>query len=612
MSICVIHRYLSSCRAKSRVLTGMDHVQLESGGPRQRHPAAYRVMVASGRGGGSTSLSGGDSTFVPAGALNAPTPVIPRESLTRRREPMGNTYLTKKIDFKALFMFVNTVINGTILVIVLVLVAWVLNNKAVVVQAYSALSARAVPFEQTARNVNDIMKALRTVYGDELFKGSIPASEDPPPPDTDDGSIIISAQELRCRDARGTRQWYRMKCDELSPKDGGARSSVQEGFVNVEIARTAVHMFKTFETIMSQVAKSKSVQVVTGAVKNADKMATSPQVVSLISTVSAAVQHPEAKTFAFQTVSILSHIEKVVLPIIDVLADEIRDEIEALMEDAEQGYAHALFRKYLLEWADIMHKVGVGLRNMVVWYQDGGPSDAASLLNDLVLMGKELVESPAAKSFVQVVEAIDWKETGQELRNTARDITAIVSEVRQANSVEAVDGLVRSLGRLLKDPSTTRAIAMLPGVVANITALAARNSSQTLVREGSRFLTQMGMVLAQAEVSHAVERSADFMGVLRTALGGLVDGGLHVELGQIDGTSSSSSSSSHADQYRHQSGGASQPHQQVSKETGPLEETVGNHAGNPRLVVPHYKGIEPESDRHNPNYHRKRRPNRST
>ncbi len=484
---------------------------------------------------------------------------------------------------------------ATILLIVLIIAGWLINNRAVIVDTAYTVTTRMEPIEETLRNVNAIMRTLRSVYGDEAFRGNIPVCGEPPDSGGGGGPDDGSIDTLPSDGKGGIASWL--------------RSADQELWINEEMARSAVRMFKAVQGILSQTEESHTIEVVTGTVQHVDGIMTSPQIGSLIDAMSQVVQHPDANAFAAQTVAILSHLESAILPVLDVLAGEIRAEIERLMEAAEEDGAHDLFREWLLEVGDVVHKAATGFSDIVVWYRNGGPQNAVMLTNDLILVLRDLVESPAAASLVVVLESIDWKETGHELHQTAMDVKAIVRTVREANTVEAVDQLMRAVGRVLADPATSKAVALLPGVVANATALLAKNSSQHMIAEASLMFQRLEAVLGQAEIAHAVERSAAFMGALQRILWALVQGGLHVELGELpnrvsgDGDDSASTTTTTERKDRGKTPGTPQIATSSSSSSSSSSSENPPSSG---FVLPHYQGIEPETDRRQRQQQRRR------
>jgi len=63
----------------------------------------------------------------------------------------------------------------------------------------------------------------------------------------------------------------------------------------------------------------------------------------------------------------------------------------------------------------------------------------------------------------------------------------------------------------------------------------ARPNAQRLIEHGSALMGRVDSVLGEAEASQTVQRTAEFLTTLRLVLGSLIEGGMHLEVGQPDG-----------------------------------------------------------------------------
>ena len=291
-------------------------------------------------------------------------------------------------------------------------------------------------------------------------------------------------------------------------------------------------VIRTILRLMDQMDTNKVFEVVARTVDHADKVISSPDTNLLLHAAAKAADNPMTQLVFTQGMDMMAHMQGVALPLIDAVAMELKEQLQALMESGDQAMTKANFQAMVRDLMRGISNVGSGLSQFVVWYRSGGPSDAAVLASELVATSRALIESPAAISLVEVLEHIDWKDTGASLKSAAHNGAAVLQAINQAGSIDATDRLVRALAGILEDPNTKKALALLPGIAANATALMAKPSAQALIKQTSRLMSRVDDVLGEAEEDRTVERAAEFLGTLRTVLGAMVNGGLHVELGQ--------------------------------------------------------------------------------
>jgi len=364
------------------------------------------------------------------------------------------------------------------------------------------VSQRLVVVENLARNVNDATQVMRRALGEHSL-------DEPDTPARNIGD-----------DDTGWRNWLE------------DRGTDQEALITNNAAQTIVRGVRTLVRISEQIESSKLMAAGAKFVDHADQVLTGPEMTHIIQAVDTAVQHPQAQSVASQTMDLVAHVESAVLPVVDALAIEIRQRISELLEGGPNGYTSQQLKLMLHEMVDVTHKLGVGMRDFVVWYRTGGPADAIALMDQLVRTSRELLESPAASSLVRVLESIDWTVTGNHMAESAHNVAAILRAVNDAGTVDSGDRLIRAVASLLEDPGTKKVLNLLPGIAANATALLARPNAQRLIEHGSALMGRVNAVLDEAETTRTVERTAEFLSTLRLLLGALIDGGMHLEVGQ--------------------------------------------------------------------------------
>lgn len=447
------------------------------------------------------------------------TMATPRNKYSRLKSTNGGDYYTdndpeafqsqplfgsNRIKYGDILLFINTILLAVI-VIVILLTVFVISSHHGEVQH---LVGRMATVEELARNVNDATQVLRRALGTTDV-----------PEDGDSGS-----QPLLRGDKKGPSRWLR------------ARKPDEEAAITDKAADAIVGAIRTVLRLMNQMDTNKVFEVVARTVDHADKVISSPDTNLLLHAAATAADNPMTRLVFTQSMDMLAHMQGVALPLIDAVAMELKEQLEALMQSGDQAMTKANFQAMVRDLMQGISNVGSGLSQFVMWYRQGGPSDAAVLASELVATSRALIESPAAISLVEVLEHIDWKDTGASLKSAAHNGAAVLQAINQAGSIDATDRLVRALASVLEDPNTKRALALLPAIAANATALMAKPNAQALIQQTSRLMSRVDDVLGEAEEARTVERAAEFLGTLRTVLGAMVNGGLHVELGQV-GTS---------------------------------------------------------------------------
>lgn len=416
----------------------------------------------------------------------------------------------QKIGCTEILLFLIATLLAVIVIVILLAVFVISSHHGTV---YS-LTERLDVVERLARNVDDASQVMRRALGER--------SLDEPYESTTNDKKTKQAKD-------GTGGWQAWLED---------RGPDQEALITDNAVRTLVRGVRTFIRIAEQVENARLMEVAAGVGAHADQILTSPEMTHILQTVDSAVQHPQVQSVAQQTLDLAAHIESALLPVADALAVEIRQRILELFQgDGQDGALSTQQLKAMVrEMIDVTHKVGVGLRDLVVWYRTGGPADATALLNQLIHTSRELMESPATASLVKVLEGIDWTVTGDHMAESAHHVAAILKAVNNAGTVDSSDRLIRSVASLLEDPGTKRVLELLPGILANGTALLARPNAQRLIEHGSALMARVDAVLDEAEAARTVERTAEFLSTLRLLLGALIDGGMHLEVGQPDGS----------------------------------------------------------------------------
>lgn len=384
-----------------------------------------------------------------------------------------------------------------LVVIVILIGTYVFSSNSGTVYT---VSKRLEVVENLARNVNDATQVMRRALGERSL-------DDPGLPMRDIG------------DGSGWKNWL---------EDRGTNN---EALITNNAVQIIVRGVRTLVRISEQIESSKLMAAGARFVDHADQVLTGPEMTHIIQAVDTAVQHPQAQSVASQTMDLVAHVESAVLPVVDALAVEIRQRISELLEGGPDGYTAHQLTLMLHEMVDVTHKLGVGMRDFVVWYRTGGPADAIALMDQLVRTSRELLESPAASSLVHLLEGVDWSVTGNHMAESAHNVAAILRAINDAGTVDSGDRLIRAVAGLLEDPGTKKVLNLLPGIAANATALLARPNAQRLIEHGSALMGRVDAVLGEAETTRTVERTAEFLSTLRLLLGALIDGGMHLEVG---------------------------------------------------------------------------------
>ena len=411
---------------------------------------------------------------------------------------------SRRIKYGDILMFINTILLAVIVIVILLAVFVISSHHG----ELSKLGLRMATVEELARNVNDATQVLRRALG-------TPDT----PVDGDSGTQNL----LRHHDDnkhKGPSRWLR------------ERQPDEEAAITDKAADAIVGVIRTVLRLMDQMDTNKVFEVVARTVDHADKVISSPDTNLLLHAAAVAADNPMTQLVFTQGMDMIAHMQGVALPLVDAVAMELKDQLQALMESGDQALTKANFQAMIRDLMQGISNVGSGLSQFVLWYRTGGPSDAAILASELVATSRALIESPAAISLIEVLEHIDWSDTGASLKSAAHNGAAVLQAINQAGSIEATDRLVRALASVLEDPNTKKALALLPAIAANATALMAKPSAQALIEQSSRLMSRVDDVLGEAEQARTVERAAEFLGTLRSVLGALVLGGLHVELGQ--------------------------------------------------------------------------------
>lgn len=418
-----------------------------------------------------------------------------------RRGDVGPLLGSRKIKYTDILLFIIATMQAILVAVVLIAMFTISSHHG----ELHSLVQKVRTVESLARNVDDASQVLRRALGQH----SIDEPEDDP----------TTKNPLRGAGGAKMHRWLE------------ERGPAEEALITDKAADALARGIRTVVRIAKQVESSEIVPAAAGMFDAAEAVLSGPDAHHIIHALSSTVQDPQAVGVYHQSLDVLSHVQEMVLPLVGALSAEVRQQLQALQADGGELGA-ARFQEMIREIGDVSHKLGTGLRDLVVWYREGGPSDAATLVGDMVRTARELIESPAADSLVRVLEGIDWRSTGDQLADASHHAAGILRTVNEAGTVDASDQLIRAVAGILINPGTQRVLELLPGIAANATALLAQPNAQRLITQGSVLMERVEGVLGTAESSHAVERSAEFMGTLRLLLGALIDGGLHMELGQ--------------------------------------------------------------------------------
>lgn len=425
-------------------------------------------------------------------------------SYASRQGDVGPLLGSRKIKYTDILLFIVATLQAILVAVVLIVMFTISSHHG----ELNSLVQRVETVENLARNVDDGAQVLRRALG---HRGLDEPEEDPDAPSPFRGSHGGAKAKLH--------RWLE------------ARDPAEEALITDKAADALARGIRTVVRIAKQVEASGVIPATARLFGAAEGLLGAPDAHRLLHAAAAATEDPQAVGVYHQALDVLAHVQAMALPLIEALSAEVREQLQALQADGGELGA-ARFQAMIRELGDVSHKVGTGLRDLVVWYREGGPSDAAVLVGDMVRTARELIESPAADSLVHVLEGIDWKSTGHQLADASHHGAAILRAVNEAGTVDAGDHLIRAVAAVLENPGTQRAVALLPAIASNATALLAQPNAQRLITEGSALMGRVEGVLGTAEASHAVERSAEFLGTFRLLLGALIDGGLHMELGQ--------------------------------------------------------------------------------
>ena len=401
-----------------------------------------------------------------------------------------------------ILQFIQVAMLAVVVIVILIAVYGVSEHQGTV----QNLVARAEVMENLARNVNDASQVMRRALGERSIDD----------PDHDHGRN----KNKKKGDNSGWKNWLQ------------DRGPDEEAMITDNAVQAIVRGVRTIVRLLEQAEESRLMAVASRLGEHTDEILSGPETAHILQTVDAAIRHPQTKTVAASTMDLLAHVEGGLLPVVDALAVELKQRLAELTKGQDPVMTKLQFRAMVREMMDVTHKVGTGLRDFVVWYRQGGPADATALFGHMFHTARELIESPAATSLVKVLEGIDWKVTGGHLADSAHNAAAILRSVNDAGTVDAGDRLIRAVAGMLEDPGTKKVMALLPGIAANATALLARPNAQRLIEHGSALMGRVDTVLSEAEAARTVERTAEFLTTLRLLLGALVDGGMHLEVGQ--------------------------------------------------------------------------------
>lgn len=400
---------------------------------------------------------------------------------------------SRQIKFSDILLFLIAVLLAFIAIVILLSIFVISSHHG----AVSNLVSRAETIENLARNVNDASQILRRALGD---------------PDGETGETGDQVwKSLGGGGGKGStwHQWIE------------ARSPDQEAIITDNAAQQIANGIRSVVMLAKQMERSGLVQSLTAALKHTDAMLTRPELQDLIR-VAAKMSHDRGVVeFVHKSVALATHFETVLLPLMETMAAEMK---QASGDSREMAEA-------MRQMGTVAQELGEGARDVMRWYRSGGPSDAVALGSDLVRTSRELIESPAAESLVRVLEGIDWRDTGDALGAASRDMAAILADVRASGAVVNGDRMVRVLSGVLEDPGTKALLNSAPRIADNVTALLSRDNSQQLITHTSALIGRLEKMLAQAESARTVETSAEFLGVLKELMAGLINGGLHLELG---------------------------------------------------------------------------------
>lgn len=409
----------------------------------------------------------------------------------------------QKVGCTQILLFLIAALLAVIVIVILLAVFVISSHHGTLY----TLQERVEVVERLARNVDDASQVMRRALGEQSL----------------DGSNTISGSRDKAKKKGGWTKWLE------------DRGPDEEALITDNAVRTLVRGVRTVIRIAEQIEQARLMETAAIFGTHADELLSGPEMSHILQAVDTAIQHPQAQSVASQTMDLVAHVESAILPVADALAIEIKQRITELLQGdgGEMTLTAHQLKAMVREMIDVTHKIGTGMRDLVVWYRTGGPADATALLNHLMHTSRELMESPATTSLVKVLEGIDWKVTGNHMAESAHNVAAILRSINDAGAVDSGDRLIRSVAALLEDPGVKKVMQLLPGIAANTTALLSRPNAQRLIEHGSALMARVDTVLDKAEAARTVERTAEFLSTFRLLLGALIDGGMHLEVGQL-------------------------------------------------------------------------------
>lgn len=427
---------------------------------------------------------------------------------------------SRRIKFGDVLLFFIAVLLAFISLVILIFLFEVSSHKGEV----SSLVSRMEVMENLARNVNDASQVLRRALGD-------------PYPEA------VSQHSLWGKDVnRGNGQDDDNDDKRESPMHRWLepRSPDEEAIITDTAADEIVKGIRSAIGLITQVEESRIIESVSQVVQDADGVLTRPELKEILAFVVKLTMHDsQVQQFARKSMELAMHFESVLMPMMDTLSAEMRSwkqhnggggdgpkSIEQEIIESQQ------MREQLRKFGTMAKEIGEGVHDLLAWYKRGGPADAVALGSDMIHTSKELMESPAAGSLVHVLESIDWRQASDSMADATRDVTAILGDIHDSGAVMSSDRALRSVSSLLEDPATRRLLDAAPGIANNMTALLTRPNSQQLIAHSGALIRRLERMLTQAENAGTVEKSSEFLSIMRELLGGLIHGGLHLELGE--------------------------------------------------------------------------------
>jgi hypothetical protein len=459
---------------------------------------AYRRM-ASGRIGPVAPGMGDSVAFMEGGGYHGPDAM--------RQLPAGTGVLgSRSIKLNIILLFFIAMFQAVIVLLFLMIIFWVSAHKAEI----QNLMARAEVVSNLARNVNDATQVLRRVMGDAYIES-------------------VSQNILWSKDQTGGHAPYAKVHRWLEP-----RSEDEEALITDKAANEIVQGIHSAINLLRQVDESHIVGSLTKMIDDLDGVVMTPKLHEFLGFATRLMtKDAQVQTFARTSVELLTHFETVLLPMVSSLSEEMGRSEDGLGPKTleEEIWESQQMRARLREFGAIAKEIGEGLHDLMQWYRRGGPADAVALGADMIKTSRELIESPAAESLVRVLEGIDWRETGDYVSEAMRDVTAILGDIHDSGAVASSDEVFRAVSGVLNDPAMHRVLDVGPGIADQFAKILAQPNVQQMITHLSALIRRVERLVSEAEHSKTVERSSEFLSMLHRLLGGLVHGGLHLELG---------------------------------------------------------------------------------